>query len=74
VRDVADKLDDTISVLDFIPQELHAAIRSGLHLKQGNTDVTEFVQAALDFVGCNTTKPRVGPITTRSSGSLSHGR
>jgi hypothetical protein len=69
-RDVADKLDDTVSVLDFVPKALHAAIRSGAHLNQGNQDITRYVQAALDFVGCNTTNPRVGPIATRSSGSV----
>jgi hypothetical protein len=69
-RNVADKLDDTISVMDFIPQRLHAAIRSSTHLKQGNADVTQYVQAALDFVGCNTTKPRIGPVATRSAGSV----
>eukprot|EP01051_Picozoa_sp_SAG22_P000432 SAG22_NODE_11_length_35583_cov_107.128790_32_plen_510_part_00 len=69
-RSVADRLDDTISVLDFIPQRLHAAILASLHLNQGNEDVTKYIQAALDFVGCNTTKPRVGPIATRSAGSL----
>ena len=69
-RDVADKLDDFVSVLDFIPKSQHSAIRDGLHLDQGNQDVTKYVQAALDFVGCNTTKPRIGPIATRSPGSI----
>ena len=69
-RSVADKLDDFVSVLDFIPSNLHAAIRSNQHLKQGNEDITQYVQAALDFVGVNVTKPRVGPIASRSAGTL----
>jgi hypothetical protein len=55
-------------VLDFVPRHLHPAIRQNKTLQQGNIDATMFVQAALDFVGCDTTK--TGPQAARSLGSI----
>ena len=54
--------------MDFIPRRLHAAIRQNLTVAQGNADVTQYVQAALDFVGCDTTKG--GPVAPRALGSV----
>ena len=54
--------------VDFIPLRLHAAIRQNLTIAQGNADVTQYVQAALDFVGCDTTKG--GPVAPRALGSV----
>lgn len=45
-RSLADKLDERLSVLDFIPPELHGGIRRG----DGRTDVARFLQAAIDAV------------------------
>jgi hypothetical protein len=43
-RTVESKLQDVVSVLDFIPQSEHAAIKAGTSI----TDVTTYVQSALD--------------------------
>lgn len=56
---VADKLDQTLSVFDFIPAEFHAAIRLNKQLTQGNKDVTKYFQAAIDFVD-----PLKSPLST----------
>ena len=50
---VADKLDTTLSVFDFIPLKYHAGIRLNKRIGAGNVDVTTFFQAAIDFVGQN---------------------
>lgn len=50
---VADKLDTTLCVFDFIPMQYHAAIRLNKHIDVGNVDVTKWFQAAIDFVGQN---------------------
>lgn len=46
---VADKLDTFLTILDFIPVQYHAAIRANKVLGQGNTDLTEYFQRAIDF-------------------------
>lgn len=43
-RSVESKLQDVVSVLDFIPESEHAAIKAGT----STTDVTTYLQAALD--------------------------
>ena len=50
---VADKLDTSLSVFDFIPIKYHAAIRLNKRIDAGNVDVTQWFQAAIDFVGQN---------------------
>ena len=48
---VADKLDTSfLSVLDFIPKQLHASIRLNKRWGSGATDVTKYFQVAIDFV------------------------
>ena len=50
---VADKLDTRMSVFDFIPLKLQAGIRLNKRLGAGNVDVTQWFQAAINFVGQN---------------------
>jgi hypothetical protein len=45
-RDASDKLIEVISVLDFIPEIHHAAIRA----RTSTVDVAEYVQNAIDFI------------------------
>lgn len=49
-RAVSDKLRDIVSVLDFIPEAEHAAIRSGT----STYDATADLQAAFDYASANT--------------------
>lgn len=45
IRSVADRLRDTLSVLDYVPAELRDDVQAG------TTDATRFIQAALDHAG-----------------------
>ena len=45
--------------MDFIPLHLHAAIREDKLWGQGNADVTQYFQAAIDFT--DPTNPSYNP-------------
>lgn len=55
-RDASDKLIEVISVLDFIPESYHAAIRS----RTSTVDVAAYVQNAIDYIDSTANAPFYG--------------
>jgi hypothetical protein len=49
-RQISSKLQDEVSVLDFIPENLHAAIKA----RTSTTDVSAYVQTAIDAINTAT--------------------
>ena len=59
LREIQDKLRESVSVLDFIPPALHADIIAGV----SDDDVTAYIQAALDYAHSRASGTNIGGIT-----------
>lgn len=67
-REIAGKLRESVSVLDFIPSALHANILAGT----STDDVTAYVQAALDHAASRVSGSNIGGLTVLFPAGLYH--